>query len=471
MRPSHRPRNLARAALLAVCLAVCAPALAAAQDAPAAGPPGAPNLVVPGDATALVGDSAWVDSATAGDLVAEPAEPPPDHVAEVRASFTPENRAYASMRVFLAFLDPVYSITVALLVLFSGLAARLRDIAHGLGHRRYVRMLVFLLLYMGVGFVLTFPLTWYRGFALEHQFGLSNETFGSWFGDQLKGEATSLVIFGFTGLLALAYGQIERSPKRWWLTLGLGTLPVILVLALIQPVLIDPLFNKFEPLSNRELETRIVTLAERAGIPGRNVYQVDKSRQTKKINAYVSGFGPSQRIVLWDNTLEQASEDEILFIMGHEMGHYALHHIWKGIALSSALAFLVLFLARLVMGWAIARFGERWGIRALHDVATVPLLAATLTLLLFLLQPLTNAFSRSIEHEADVFALEVTHTNDAGARAFIKLAAANRSDPEPPPAVAFFLYTHPPLIERIRFALAYRPWEERKPNQVFRGEP
>jgi Zn-dependent protease with chaperone function len=372
------------------------------------------------------------------------------------------------MRVLLAFLDPLYAILVAFVILSSGLSARMRDIAHGLGHRRYVRMLVFLVLYMTVSFVLVFPLNWYRGFALEHQFGLSNQAFGAWFEDQIKGEATSLVLLGFTGLLALAYSAIERSPKRWWLWLSLWTLPVILVLALIQPVLIDPLFNEFKPLSNRQLEARIVALAERTGIPGRNVYQVDKSRQTKKLNAYVSGFGPSQRIVLWDNTLEQASEDEILFIMGHEMGHYALHHIWKGIALSGVLAFLVLFLAWLLMNAAIRRFGARWGIRAVHDVASVPLFAAVLTLLLFLFQPLTNHFSRAIEHEADVFALEVTRTNDAGARAFIKLASANRSDPEPPPAVAFFLYTHPPLIERIRFALAYRPWEEQRPNAVYR---
>jgi Zn-dependent protease with chaperone function len=250
-----------------------------------------------------------------------------------------------------------------------------------------------------------------------------------------------------------------------------GTLPLIVAGALLQPLVIDPLYNRFTPLRDQHLKERILDLAARAGIPGRNVYEVDKSAQTVKYNAYVSGFGPSQRIVLWDTMLRGMDEDEILFVMGHEMGHYRLGHIWKGIALYSALSFFFFFLVARVAGWAAARFGAHWGIRDLGDVAAIPLLAATMSLLAMVTQPVVNGFSRAIEHESDVFAVEVTRDNDAGARAFLKLGSQNRSNPEPSAFVTLFLYTHPPLIERIRFAQAYRPWVEGRANRYFTGTP
>ena len=405
--------------------------------------------------------------------VASPSVPPPphDYIAEVRANFTPENRAYSHIRTVLAFLAPFYAITTALLILFSGLAAKLREIAHNLGRRTYVRVLMFLVLYSMVDFVLAFPLAWYQGYALEHQFGLSTQTFGAWFGEQGKSVVVGIVLFGVVPILSLGYWAISRWPKHWWLPVALGTLPLIVAGALIQPLLIDPLYNKFTPLGDQHLKSRIVALAARAGIPGRNVYEVDKSAQTKKYNAYVNGFGASQRIVLWDTTLKGMREDEILFVMGHEMGHYKLGHIWRGIAAQSLLTFVLLFAVARIGRWATARFGDRWGFYSLSDVASMPLLSAALTLVTFTAQPLINGFSRGIEHEADVFAVELTRDNDAGARSFLKLGSQNRSDPEPTAFVRLFQYTHPPLIERIRFALEYRPWEHGQANRVYKGSP
>ena len=253
--------------------------------------------------------------------------------------------------------------------------------------------------------------------------------------------------------------------------LGIAVLVLALGVAggtLIEPLVIDPLYNKCRPLQDQELRAKILTLAARAGIPGRNVYEVDKSRQTKKYNAYVNGFGPSQRIVLWDTTLEGMKEDEILAVMAHEMGHYVLRHIWKGIAFFSLLSFALFYCSGLIARWATARFGARWGFRETHDLASLPLLGVTITLLSFLAMPLINGFSRTVEHEADVFGLEVTHLNDAAARAFIKLGSQNKSDPEPSGFVKVFEYSHPPMIERIRFAIRYRPWMEGKPNRVFK---
>jgi Zn-dependent protease with chaperone function len=391
-----------------------------------------------------------------------------DYVAEVRANFTPDNRSYSRTRVALSFITPVYGVLMALLVLFSGLAAKLRDIAHVMGRRLYVRVLIFLVLYLAVDFLLAFPLAWYHGFALEHQYGLSNQSFPAWLGEQGKSLVVGVAFFGVVPIVWLAYRAIARWPRGWWLAVALATLPLILAGALLQPLLVDPLFNKFTPLRDQALRTRIVALAERAGIPGRNVYEVDRSAQTKKYNAYVNGFGASQRIVLWDTMLRGMNADEILFVMGHEMGHYKLGHIWKGVAASAALSFVLLFLVAGLTRWAIRRWGDPWGFHSPADVASMPLLSAALTLVTFLAQPLTNGFTRAIEHEADVFAVELTRDNDAGARAFLKLGSQNRSDPEPAPFVKLLLYTHPPLIERIRFALDYRPWERGQPNDAYR---
>jgi STE24 endopeptidase len=392
----------------------------------------------------------------------------PDYLAQIRANFGPLNRAYATTRAALGFLEPLYGMLVALFLLFSGLSARLRDLAKRLGSGAYVQTLVYFALYVIASFVLGFPLTLYEGFGLEHRYGLSTEHFGGWFGQQLIALGVSIVFFGVVPLVRLAYAALERFPRRWWVALGLGTLPVILIGTLIEPVVIDPLFNRFTPLQDKRLEAQILDVARRAGIPARHVFQVDKSRQTVKYNAYVNGFGPSQRVVLWDTTLKGMTPDEILFVVGHEAGHYRLGHVWTGIVLASLLSFVLFWLGSMLMRGAVRAWGPRWGFTEVHDLASLPLFVLTLSLLSFLVQPGVNAFSRGIERQSDRFGLEVTRLNDAAARAFIKLGSQNRSNPDPSPFVEFFLYDHPPLLERVRFALSYRPWEEGKPNRYYR---
>jgi STE24 endopeptidase len=332
-----------------------------------------------------------------------------------------------------------------------------------------VQVLVFLALYLALSFALGFPLAFYQSFALEHRYGLSTESFGPWLLDQLKDVLVSLVFLGVVPLVKFAYVPIRRFPRRWWLALGLGTLPVILAGSFIQPLVVDPLFNRFTPLQDKQLEARILEVAERAGIPARNVLQADKSRQTVKYNAYVSGFGPSQRIVLWDTTLKGMTADEILFVVGHEAAHYRLHHMWWGILFITGLSFLLFWLSAGFMRWAVACWGRRWGFTELHDIASLPLFVVALTLFSFLAQPGMNAFSQRLERDSDTFGLELTHANDAAARAFMKLGSQNRSNPEPSPFVEFFEYSHPPLIERVRFALSYHPWTEGMPNRLYRS--
>lgn len=404
-------------------------------------------------------------------LAAPPAPPARDLLAEARAGFTSENRAYQQIRVWLRIIAPIYGVLVALLLLFTGLSARFREIAHAMGRRGYVRVLVYFTLYSVAVTLFTVPLAWYEEFALEHQFGLSTQTLGDWSFDTLKGLTFTIVVMGVLPLLWFAWKAIESSPRAWWVWLSVGTLPIALAGTLLQPLVFDPLFNRFTPLADESLRQEILALGARAGIPGRNVYQVDMSSKTRKINAYVNGFGASQRIVLWDTTLERMKRDEILFVMGHEMGHYVLHHIWKGLMWVGLGAFVAFGLTAWMVHGALRLFGERWGVSGVSDLAALPLMVAALTVVGFLGQPAINALSRHVEHESDIYALELTHDNDAGARAFLQLAQNNRSDPEPAGWVRTLFYTHPPLAERIEFALSYRPWTEGRPNQLYQGEP
>ena len=397
------------------------------------------------------------------------ARPPRDYVAEARASFTPENRDYQRIRVVLSLLSPLVGVAAGLLLLFTGLAQRFRDLARARARGRWGRVLLFFTLYSLAMFVVLLPLAWYEDFALEHRFGLTDQTLAAWGADQLKALAFQIVAVGVIPLLALAWRAVETSPRRWWLWLALGTLPVSTAIVVLQPLVFDPLFNHFTPLHDQALRAEILALGARADVPAKHVYEVDMSARTKKINAYVSGFGGSQRIVLWDTALKSLANDEILFVMGHEMGHYVLKHIWKGLLSVAVGAFAAFWLVGWLVRAFLGTFGERLGIREAGDLAAIPLLVAMLSLVSWLGEPITNAISRGVEHEADVFALELTHDNDAGARSFLKLAQGNRSDPEPAPWVKLMLYTHPPLGERILFALAYQPWAQGKPNRFYHG--
>jgi len=432
--------------------AAAAGVLVAQSAPPAASPPGGP-AAAPGEARSPETIAA----------------PPRDYLAEARASFTPENRAYQRIRVGLSLVGPLLGVLAGLLLLFTGLSQRFRDLASAGGRGRWARVLIYFSLYSLAMVVLMAPLTWYEGYALEKRFGFMNQSLGAWSLDQVKALVFQIVAVGVVPLLALAWLAIERS-RRWWLWLSIGALPVTLALVLLQPLVFDPLFNDFTPLRDASLRNEILALGARAHVPARNVYEVDMSRRTTKVNAYVSGFGASQRIVLWDTALRALKRDEILFVMGHEMGHYVLQHIWKGVLLASLGAFVAFWLTqRLVLAF-LRRFGAMWRVTEAGDLAAMPLVIAMLSLAGWFGAPATNLLSRAFEHESDVYALEITRDNDAGARSFLALARGNRSDPEPPKWVEWMLYTHPPLGDRIRFALAYRPWERGEPDRLYRGE-
>lgn len=386
---------------------------------------------------------------------------------------TPEAVRYYQSGCVLWIVNRLWDLAVPLLVLISGLSGRLRNLARRVGRGRIVWTAVaFAVLYVVVTGLIGLPLDYYQGFTRQHAYGLSNQTHLRWLDHWAKGLGVSMALTGLLG--GLVYGVIARYPRRWWLPLGLLSLPIGLVGAIIIPVVIDPLFNEFGPMKDRALEREILALADRAGISGGRVFEVDKGRDTKAVNAYVTGLVETKRIVLWDTLLAKLEREEVLFVVGHEMGHYVLGHVFQGIAMTSVLTLCGLFLLQRGHQWAVARWGPRLGIEGQADVAGAPLLLCGFQIVTLALLPIGLAFSRHLEHEADRFALELTHSNRAGALAFVALQQENLSHPRPGVLSQTFRSTHPCLADRIAFCNTYRPWSEGRSGRyerLFRPEP
>jgi Zn-dependent protease with chaperone function len=345
--------------------------------------------------------------------------------------------------------------------LFTGLSARVRDVSRRIGRKWFFTVAIYGVLLTLLSWLAELPLAWYSGFVRQHAYGLSNQTPGKWFGDSVKGLILSMAVAAL--LLWIPYLLLRKSPRRWWLWTGLGAIPLLVFFIFISPLWIDPLFNKFGPMRNPQLETRILALADRAGIEGGRVYEVEKSVDTEAVNAYVTGFGGSKRIVLWDTILRKLDERELLFVMGHEMGHYVLSHVLMNLVLAGALILLSLYAVHRLSGWFIERWKTRFGFDRMDDVASLPLLGLIVSIVSLVITPVPLAFSRYAEHEADRFGLELTRDNRAAAMAFAKLQQENLAVPYHGTLYKLWHDSHPPLGERIDFINGYRPWATGQP--------
>ncbi len=365
-------------------------------------------------------------------------------------------RYYRSGNV-LWIVNTVWSLAALALLLWTGFSARLRDLARRMGRSWFFTVALYGVLFTLVTFVLGLPLAWYGGFLREHAYGLSTQTAAKWWSDQLIALAIGCV---FTALLLwFPYLLLRKSPRRWWLYTGLASVPLFAFMLFITPIWIEPLFNDFGPMKNKPLESRILALADQAGIEGGRVFEVEKSVETKTVNAYVTGFLDTKRIVLWDTLLAKLSEREVLLVMGHEMGHYVLGHVRQFLILGPAVVLLGLWMVHRLAGSLIARHQGRFGFSELADVASVPLMALLFSVVSLALSPVLLAVSRYNEHEADRFGLEITHDNRGCALAFVKLQQENLSVPRPGLLYKLWRASHPPLGERIDFCNEYRPWE------------
>ncbi len=357
----------------------------------------------------------------------------------------------------------LWGLAIPALFLFTGFSARIRNWAQAIGKKWFFVVGIYFVIFTLINAVIDFPLSYYEEFVRQHAYGMSNQTFGKWFSDSVINLVIGLIV-GFL-FLWIPYLLLKRSPRRWWLYTGLLSVPFLILTILVQPVWIDPLFNKFGPMKNKELETKILALAERAGIEGGRVYEVAKSEDTKALNAYVTGFGNTKRIVLWDTTIAKLDENELLFVMGHEMGHYVLGHIWKMLIFFPLIILFTLYLIHRTSGWLLRKYKDRFGFSELSDVASLPLIILLFSIFLFFITPGVMAFTRSQEHESDRFGLEINQNNHAAATAFVKLQTENLAVPRPHWLVRLWQASHPTLGERIDFCNEYRPWTKGEPLQ------
>ena len=357
----------------------------------------------------------------------------------------------------------LWNLVILVGFLFTGFSAKLRSWAEKVGRQWYFSYAIYCTAFCLIYFLLLLPLIYYGRFIHLHHYDLSNQSFARWLSNSAKGAAIILLI----GLAAgwIPFFIIKKSPRRWWLYLGLLAPLYLCFMLWIRPVLIEPLYYKFTPLQDKALEEKVLAEAARAGIEGGRVYQANMSVDSKIENAYVTGFMGTKRIVFYDTMLKSMKQDELLFIMGHEMGHYVLWHPAKRIAFKSILILVSLYVAYRLAGPVIGRFKNIWGFATPSDFAALPLGVLAFWLFCFVDQPINMAFSRHLEHEADRFGLELTHENHAAATAFVKLMQVGLGVPRPGAFFTIWFDSHPCIADRIEFCNTYRPWETGQPSK------
>jgi STE24 endopeptidase len=359
-----------------------------------------------------------------------------------------------------------WGLLVPAVIFFSGLSARLREVARRVGRNNLGSLVVYAAFFLLILFFADIGLDYLADYVRPHDYGLSAQSLGKWFHD----EAIALLInmVGAALFLWIPYLLLERSPQRWWLYTWAASIPVVLFLAFVQPIWIAPLFNDFGPMQDAALESRILDLAHRAGIEGAKVYEVNKSVDTNETNAYVTGIGATKRIVLWDTTLTQSTPDQILAVLGHEIGHFVLNHVQQGVLFGIAGLLVALWLVHRCAGWMLQCFASRTGVRELADIASLPLLMLLLQGFALLLAPIPLAVSRHMEHEADRFGLEITHDNYNCATTFVKYVRDDLAYPTPGFLYKLWRSSHPPIGERIEFCNSYHPWRDGEPERYAR---
>jgi Zn-dependent protease with chaperone function len=364
---------------------------------------------------------------------------------------------------WLWLIGQVWGIGVPGVLLWSGASARMHSAARRVGRTWFFTIACYAVVYGTAVALVGLPLSYYAGYLRPHAYGLSEQPLARWIQHWAVQQAVELLLMAL--LLWVPYLIIARSPRWWWFFCGLLTLPFLVISVMIKPVWFDPLLNDYGPMHDKGLERKILDLAQQAGIDGGRVYEVDKSRDTNTVNAYVTGMFGTKRIVLWDTILKKLDEDEILVVMGHEMGHYVLGHLARGIVVSFLLTMVGLAFVHRVGMWILRSQGERFGFHTLADVASVPLLVLLAEVYSLAALPVGLAYSRHQEHEADRFALEITHANHAAGRSFVRLQQENLSHPRPDWYVVLWRGSHPSLGERIDFTNAYHPWRSGRPGR------
>ena len=331
-------------------------------------------------------------------------------------------------------------------------SARMRNLAERITRVRALETVLYWIQFVMVAFVLTFPMTMYEGYFREHKYGLLNQTFGPWMRDQAVGLAVGLILGAI--LVVPLFGLVRRLGTSWWVWGAALMIGFFAFVSLIAPVYISPLFNQYKKLEDPRIKDPILSMARANGIPATDVYEFDASKQSNRVSANVSGFGSTQRISLNDNLLKRCTLAEIETTMGHEMGHYVLNHAYKGLVMIG----VVIVIGFAFLNWgirsALARRGTQWDIRGITDVAVLPLAVIVFSVYFFLMTPLTNTISRSMEYEADMYGLNAARQPDGEANVDLMLGEYRKLDPGAVEEVVFF--DHPSGRTRITAAMRWK---------------
>jgi len=355
---------------------------------------------------------------------------------------------YSRIKNLLFFIGVPLEWFIFFIVLSIGLSKKFQQWAEAASKFSIVQTALYFFWLSLLVTVITVPFEWI-GYKISVDYGITTQSFSSWIRDEVTDFFVNYILMSL--IVIVLYWLIRKFEKRWWLYAWLLSIPFSLFLMFIQPVVIDPLYNDFYPLQDKELEEKILDIADEANIPAEHVYEVNMSEKTNALNAYVTGIGSNSRIVLWDTTLTKLDDDEILFIMAHEMGHYVMKHIYFGIAGYLLLSLIGLFIISRLMKWIIDRWGKELKITNIRDLSSLPLFFILLGMLSFAASPLSNMVSRYQEKKADLYAIEMTENNEAAVKTFQNLSKHSLSEVNPPWLVKFFRYGHPTLMERILY--------------------
>ena len=428
-----------RAARLFLCVIVWFSLLAAAQtnSSPSPAAPSSAPLSSTNEARAQSFDvKAAVDAYLA--------KMPPDQRAR--------SDAYFEGGYWLILWDFLVSAFVMWLLLYFRWSAKMRNLAERITRFRPIQTVLFWVQFLVVVSVLTFPLSLYEGYFREHKYGLLNQNFSQWMRDQLVGFAVGLILGAI--LMVPLFGLVRRLGKSWWVWGAVLMIVFSAFVGLIAPVYIAPLFNKYKSLENVRVKDSILRMARANGIPARDVYEFDASRQSNRVSANVSGFANTMRISLNDNLLNRCTLPEIETTMGHEMGHYVLNHAYKGLVMFGVLIVVAFAFVNWGINFALARWGTAWDIRGIGDVAVLPLAVIAFSLFFFLATPISNTITRTMEFEADMYGLNAAQQPDGEANVDMLLGEYRKLDPSP--IEEFIFYDHPSGRTRITAAMRWK---------------
>jgi len=360
--------------------------------------------------------------------------------------------AYFEGGYWLLLWGTLAAVLSQIVVLSTGLSARFRDWAERVTKRKVLQSMLYSLPYGAFGTIVLLPWTIYTGFVRERQYDLMNQSFSAWLGEQ----GISFLVSAVIGALAIGIfiWGLSKSPKRWWIW-GSGVTAAFLgLMILVAPVFISPLFNTYSEMPKGPLRDRIVAMAASQNVPAEHIYVFDQSKQHKRISANVSGLGPTIRISLNDNLLNRSTPDEVAAVMGHELGHYVLGHVWK-LALSFTLLFTFAFwLASRIVPLIVERYGAQWKLRGVADVAAFPIYSMVLLVFMLVTTPVTKSIIRMNESAADAFGLDVAKAPDGFASAAMKLSEYRKIEPSPLEEILF--YDHPSGKTRVSMSMQWK---------------